>query len=773
MNSTHLQKTIPLQNQSSQANNPLTNTAINNTNLAGITGQTVLQTVYQNPQQLPQTQVQTINISKTTQSLKRKRSNSFNKNLQNTNANINSQNNNMANTVVIPKGSNRASNTPNRLSNIQPDKNVAKTQIAQPVGKSKFNKTIIKDGRIISNIDVNNQTQSSTLSNISTNSKNIVNNQSVQSVHNSLPGSAQMQSQNQQLPTVSQKIMAPPSIIPSMHSQHQSIQNPQQSIQQQYLQSQKQSVQQSHHTPNQFINNPNASLQSQNPSVHQSHPTQNQSINNPNASLQSQKQSMHQSHQIQNQSIKNPNASLQSQKTPIQSMNLPNQNIIPSPNMQKQSLQSQQNQSLHQNQQTSIAQQNISMQPGSQIRKSNRESQNPNNMQPQQLSQSHLSRKASLKASRNKSPPQVVTSSDGHIKRTEKDNSGNNYYITIDDEKMVSDTYIAQNLNEYLSKEIQSSQIRDSVPANNKKGNGFRYNCQITKAGRNQDGKTKTDQDTPLVHLNVGSIAGFNLFGVLDGHGPHGHFVSQFCRDYFIRKMTNFAESCRQNKLTTPEQIYAELKNTKYKFIIDTFNKADTEISKQKSFDYNFSGTTCNIVFQFNKYLVCASVGDSRGILVEDKGDPNQSKIIELSTDHKPDLPGEIDRIHLRGGVVDKITDVFGGKVGPQRVWKAGCNYPGLAMSRSLGDFQAKECGVISSPQIVEYTLNRHSKYLIVCSDGVWEFITNEQVKDLADAYFKKNDISAFCTELVKFAVHSWEQFDIIRDDITVVCVYF
>ena len=773
MNSTHLQKTIPLQNQSSQANNPLTNTAINNTNLAGITGQTVLQTVYQNPQQLPQTQVQTINISKTTQSLKRKRSNSFNKNLQNTNANINSQNNNMANTVVIPKGSNRASNTPNRLSNIQPDKNVAKTQIAQPVGKSKFNKTIMKDGRIISNIDVNNQTQSSTLSNISTNSKNIVNNQSVQSVHNSLPGSAQMQSQNQQLPTVSQKIMAPPSIIPSMHSQHQSIQNPQQSIQQQYLQSQKQSVQQSHHTQNQFINNPNASLQSQNPSVHQSHPTQNQSINNPNASLQSQKQSMHQSHQIQNQSIKNPNASLQSQKTPIQSMNHPNQNIIPSPNMQKQSLQSQQNQSLHQNQQTSIAQQNISMQPGSQIRKSNRESQNPNNMQPQQLSQSHLSRKASLKASRNKSPPQVVTSSDGHIKRTEKDNSGNNYYITIDDEKMVSDTYIAQNLNEYLSKEIQSSQIRDSVPANNKKGNGFRYNCQITKAGRNQDGKTKTDQDTPLVHLNVGSIAGFNLFGVLDGHGPHGHFVSQFCRDYFIRKMTNFAESCRQNKLTTPEQIYTELKNTKYKFIIDTFNKADTEISKQKTFDYNFSGTTCNIVFQFNKYLVCASVGDSRGILVEDKGDPNQSKIIELSTDHKPDLPGEIDRIHLRGGVVDKITDVFGGKVGPQRVWKAGCNYPGLAMSRSLGDFQAKECGVISSPQIVEYTLNRHSKYLIVCSDGVWEFITNEQVKDLADAYFKKNDISAFCTELVKFAVHSWEQFDIIRDDITVVCVYF
>ena len=237
--------------------------------------------------------------------------------------------------------------------------------------------------------------------------------------------------------------------------------------------------------------------------------------------------------------------------------------------------------------------------------------------------------------------------------------------------------------------------------------------------------------------------------------------------------MTNYAEYCKQNKLTTPELIYSELKKTNYGYIIDTFRKADSEMTKQKNFEYNFSGTTCNIVFQFNKYLVCASVGDSRGILVENRGDKNQSQIIELSIDHKPDLPKELERIHSRGGVVDRITNLYGDKVGPQRVWKAGCNYPGLAMSRSLGDFQAKECGVSSTPQIVEYTLNRNSKYLIVCSDGVWEFIKNEQVRDLADAYFIKNDISGFCTELVKFAVHSWEQFDIIRDDITVVCVYF
>ena len=395
------------------------------------------------------------------------------------------------------------------------------------------------------------------------------------------------------------------------------------------------------------------------------------------------------------------------------------------------------------------------------------------NQNKSQTSESKLMRKSSLKASRNKSPPQVIRTSDGKIKRTEKDSSGNRYYVTTDEQNIVSDSYISTHLNEYLHKEIELTKSKVAPAPNNKKGNGFRYYGQLTKAGRNQDGKTKTDQDTPLVHLNVGGIAGFNLFGVLDGHGPHGHFVSQFCREYFIKKMTNYAEHCVKNKITTPEKIYNELKKTKFSYIVETFAKSDSELSRQKQFDVQFSGTTCNIVFQFNKYLVCASVGDSRGLFVEDNGDPNNVSFALLSHDHKPDLPSEMNRIHLKGGMVDRITDFNGEKVGPPRVWKAGCNYPGLAMSRSLGDFQAKECGVITTPEIIEYIINKKSRYLVVCSDGVWEFIQNEQVVSLGNEFYKKNDVGGFCSDLVKFAVHSWEQFDIIRDDITVVCVYF
>ena len=834
-----------MQSQMSQKN-PLSSTAMNGPNI-NLMGQTILNTVYQDPNQ---------NLASTVQTIERKRSNSF----KNQSSNVNSQaNNNIANTVNISKPLSRASNTPNRVSSNEAAKTLGKTQKTPSNAKtSKFNKTIVKDGKTITNIDLNDDTQSTPAShNSSKVGKTVMNNSPpVQSFQLSKQGSPSQSSpnQNQNMPTISQQARAFPGVfstanIPS--NSQQNLKNTQQQSLKSNIQPPNQSLPQSIQSQKQSIKNPNVSLPNQKipiqsavPNLNsqknqmQSLPPQSQ-IRNPAQSTpiqgplpfqkqssypQSNPQSMvpqHQSHasqqQLQSMAHQHLSATQQHQSLAQQSLAKQHQSMAQQSIAQQHQSMAQQHQSLAQQQHQSMAQQSMAQQSmaqqhqsmaqkqqsmaqqqqsmaqqqqsmaqqGSQIRQSNAETQSQNNNNSQannksvqnqnksQTSQSKLMRKSSLKASRNKSPPQVIRTSDGKIKRTEKDSSGNRYYVTTDEQNIVSDSYISTHLNEYLNKEIELTKSKVAPAPNNKKGNGFRYYGQLTKAGRNQDGKTKTDQDTPLVHLNVGGIAGFNLFGVLDGHGPHGHFVSQFCREYFIKKMTNYAEHCVKNKITTPEKIYNELKKTKFSYIVETFAKSDSELSRQKQFDVQFSGTTCNIVFQFNKYLVCASVGDSRGLFVEDNGDPNNVSFALLSHDHKPDLPSEMNRIHLKGGMVDRITDFNGEKVGPPRVWKAGCNYPGLAMSRSLGDFQAKECGVITTPEIIEYIINKKSRYLVVCSDGVWEFIQNEQVVSLGNEFYKKNDVGGFCSDLVKFAVHSWEQFDIIRDDITVVCVYF
>ena len=337
-----------------------------------------------------------------------------------------------------------------------------------------------------------------------------------------------------------------------------------------------------------------------------------------------------------------------------------------------------------------------------------------------------------------------------------------------------NDNYLITHLGEYLKQETQPQQqipLEEILTA--KKGSGFKLCSELSQAGKDVEGKTKICQDTSLISLNVGGYVGFNLFGVLDGHGPHGHFISKFCKDYIIKNMENYTETLKLTiGITTAEELYQELKNNGYNYIIELYQNADIELMSQSNFDYELSGTTCNIVFQFGKHLVCVNVGDSRAILIYDKGDYSNQGILPLSKDHKPDLPGEIERIQMSGGLVDKSTDLFGNKAGPLRVYKAGYNYPGLAMSRSIGDLKAKEVGVIATPDISEYDITPNSKFFTICSDGVWEFVSNEQVRDIGNVFYEQSDITGFCEDIVRYSMTMWSQSANIRDDITCVGVF-
>lgn len=49
-------------------------------------------------------------------------------------------------------------------------------------------------------------------------------------------------------------------------------------------------------------------------------------------------------------------------------------------------------------------------------------------------------------------------------------------------------------------------------------------------------------------------------------------------------------------------------------------------------------------------------------------------------------------------------------------------------MSRSLGDRVAHSVGVSSAPEVMEFHLKREDKFIVIASDGVWEFLSNEEV---------------------------------------------
>ena len=306
-----------------------------------------------------------------------------------------------------------------------------------------------------------------------------------------------------------------------------------------------------------------------------------------------------------------------------------------------------------------------------------------------------------------------------------------------------------------------SSQNKKIDPSSLGKGT-IKNLAYFSQAGKGEDGFTKINQDSYLVIPNEYKLNDFNIFAVMDGHGLNGHLVSQFCTKYFT---SYFAKHKKLNQLTDEESVYNVLKKNNFEIVKKAFHKAEKEISKS-DIDANFSGTTCVMTFQLGKKLITANVGDSRGIIV--KGD----KAIPLSIDQKPNNENEMKRILKNGGEVSQYEE-DGIKSGPYRVWKKGEMYPGIAMSRSIGDLLASTLGVIPEPEFIETEIDKDTKFIILASDGVWEFLDNQKVKDLVMPYYKKNDPEGACKLLINESTKWWNEEDIVVDDITVICLFF
>ena len=293
-----------------------------------------------------------------------------------------------------------------------------------------------------------------------------------------------------------------------------------------------------------------------------------------------------------------------------------------------------------------------------------------------------------------------------------------------------------------------------------------------TVAGKSEDGLKKINQDTFICERNINGVLNFNMFGVLDGHGVNGHLVSHFVSKFIINRIKNITSI---KKLDSPEAIYQLLKSNGYQIIATAFMDADVQVAKEK-FDCLRSGTTCVIVFQCDEHIICANAGDSRAIMIFDDSNNDSlknTKIYPLSYDCKPEIPMERKRIMANGGSVEQFIDDNDQGVGPFRVFIKDQENPGLAMSRSIGDIEAKTVGVIPNPQIIEYEINRKSKYMIICSDGIWEFISNEEAMEIGKKYYLRHDPLGLCNELTNKATEIWKVEDIVIDDITVVVVFF
>lgn len=75
--------------------------------------------------------------------------------------------------------------------------------------------------------------------------------------------------------------------------------------------------------------------------------------------------------------------------------------------------------------------------------------------------------------------------------------------------------------------------------------------------------------------------------------------------------------------------------------------------------------------------------------------------------------------------------------------------------------------------EILELDMSKDDKFIVLASDGVWEFLSNEDVAQIVYPFFEKRNAEGAAEALVRESYMKWksEEDDII-DDITCVIIF-
>ena len=112
-----------------------------------------------------------------------------------------------------------------------------------------------------------------------------------------------------------------------------------------------------------------------------------------------------------------------------------------------------------------------------------------------------------------------------------------------------------------------------------------------------------------------------------------------------------------------------------------------------------------------------------------------------MSIEHTLDIPEENERISARGGRIDRMRNEKGEEVGPLRVFDKNkeSNFPGLAVSRSIGDNFAKNIGVTYEPEVTKYKLKKEDKIIVIGTDGLFNCLTNDEIIEILGKFYYEN----------------------------------
>ncbi|OMJ96243.1 hypothetical protein SteCoe_206 [Stentor coeruleus] len=271
-----------------------------------------------------------------------------------------------------------------------------------------------------------------------------------------------------------------------------------------------------------------------------------------------------------------------------------------------------------------------------------------------------------------------------------------------------------------------SSPIRDK---NTKTGE----NQRVRFASCEMQGWRNTMEDAKLVNLALDDKT--MIFGVFDGHG--GKEVAEFVSRHFCAEIVtlrsfkegNFEQALKDTFLRMDELI----KTTEgLKEVIRIAKDLPDNYPVQADPSLLMAGCTAVVALICRNTLYVANAGDSRCVL------NREGRAIEMSIDHKPDLPQERDRIIRAGGMVED------GRV-----------MGNLNLSRSIGDLEykknasipAKDQMISAYPDVKIEELGLRDEFLVLACDGVWDMLTSQECVNFVSQRIKNKPLGTIAEE--------------------------
>lgn len=227
-------------------------------------------------------------------------------------------------------------------------------------------------------------------------------------------------------------------------------------------------------------------------------------------------------------------------------------------------------------------------------------------------------------------------------------------------------------------------------------------------------------EDAHVIALGLPTKPTLNAFGVFDGHG--GSQAAIYCQKHFVDHIDEI-------KSLSPDEVEAAVLKLDDKFLNEY--KADSGCTA--------TFALVNAESSGSMTVAIGNVGDSRSLLIRANGE-----FSFVTKDHKPDDKPEKKRILRANG------SVFRHRVGGS-----------LALSRAIGDKDFKENDalpqeeqmVTAVPDVSLFTA-QPGDMLIMCCDGLFECLSNEElVKYILSGLKKSDDIALVLRELLMTCV--------------------